>query len=97
MSGYVTGRDLEGRCYVGVLEAEGSGVRRVAYARNTMEALQIIHYLNGGSDPAAAAVVAEYQEMLKELPTPIADAVGDGFSRVKGLVTRKKSKDSSSQ
>lgn len=92
MSNYITCQDALGRIYVAVPDAEESRPHHVAYARNTQEALQIIHYLNGGADSAAAAVVAGYEDMVKELPTPVADALAGAVNKVKKVMPKRRRK-----
>lgn len=90
MSTYIVCKDFEGRVYVAVPDAEDSRPHHIAYARNTQEALQIIHYLNGGSDPAAAAVVAVYEQTVQELPTPVADVLASAVHKVKNSIPRRR-------
>ena len=92
MSNYITSSDIEGRIYVAVPGTGEDGLHHVAYARSTQEALQIIHYLNGGADPAAAAVVAGYTQMMQELPTPVADALAGAVNKAKKVIPRRRSK-----
>lgn len=89
MSNYITCEDVEGRIDVAVPDTEDSRPHHVAYAQSTQEALQIIHYLNGGADPAAAAVVAAYEQMVQERPTPVTEALTGAVNKVKKAIPRR--------